>query len=357
MPSEIKSSRRHFLGAAGLAAMTSFPWKLFRFPEADLSFEGGMPSLEGASGWLNSAPLVQEDLRGKVVLVDFWTYSCINWRRTLPYLRAWVQKYKQHGLVVVGVHSPEFQFEKNVENVGQAVKRMMIKYPIAIDSNLSIWRAFNNQYWPALYIVDAKGRIRYHKFGEGDYDKSEHVIQQLLADNGAAGFDHSPAFAEASGAELSSDWHDLRSGENYLGYERTQNFASPRGFVTDKRHIYATPHELMLNHWALAGEWTARKQLISLEQGNGRIAYQFQARDLHLVMGPIERGRKVRFRVYIDGHFPLGAHGVDTDAQGFGTVEEPRMYQLIRQQQPITPRRFEIEFLEPGAEAYSFTFG
>ena len=357
MPSEIDSGRRHFLGAAAVAAMTSFPWKWLQFPNADMSFEGGIPSLRGASGWLNSAPLEQEDLRGKIVLVDFWTYSCINWRRTLPYLRAWARKYKQYGLVVLGVHSPEFEFEKSIDNVSLAVKTMMIEYPIAIDSNFSIWRAFNNQYWPALYIVDAKGRIRHRKFGEGDYENSESAIQQLLAENGAAGFDDSLASAEGSGAELSADWRDLRSGENYLGYERTENFASRGWPLTDKRHTYATTPELMLNHWALAGEWTARKQLISLEARNGRISYQFHARDLHLVMGPSERGKKVPFRVYLDGHVPLTAHGVDTDAQGFGAIDEPRMYQLIRQQQPITPRRFEIEFLEPGAEAYSFTFG
>jgi thiol-disulfide isomerase/thioredoxin len=356
MPFEVNRGRRHFLGAAAMA-MNSLPWKWFRFPNADLPIEGSMPSLRGASGWLNSAQIDRENLRGKVTLVDFWTYSCINWRRTLPYLRAWVKKYQEHGLVVVGVHSPEFQFEKNIQNVGQAAKSMMIDYPIAVDSDLAIWRDFSNQYWPALYLIDAKGRIRHRKFGEGDYDKSEYAIQQLLAENGAAGFDHSLALVEASGAELGADWRDLRSGENYLGYERTENFASRGGYIPDKRHTYASPPELLLNHWALAGEWTARKQSISLEAGDGRIAYQFHARDLHLVMGPREQGRKVRFRVNLDGHVPLSAHGVDTDSQGFGTVEEPRMYQLIRQQPPIIPRRFEIEFLEPGAEAYSFTFG
>ena len=357
MPIELKSDRRHFLGAAAMAAMTSFPWKWFQFPNADLSIEGAMPSLRGASGWLNSAQIDGKNLRGKVVLIDFWTYSCINWRRTLPYLRAWAKKYRQHGLAVVGVHSPEFQFEKNIGNVGKAVKSMMIEYPIAVDSDLAIWRDFNNQYWPALYLVDAKGRIRYHKFGEGDYDKSEYAIQQLLAENGAVGFDHSLAFAEASGAELSADWHDLRSDENYLGYERTENFASRGGLISGKNHTYSPPQEISLNHWALAGEWTVGKQSISLEAGNGRIAYQFHARDLHLVMGPREPGKEVRFRVYLDGRVPLGAHGVDIDAQGAGTVKEPRMYQLIRQQQPVVPRRFEIEFLDTGAEAYSFTFG
>jgi len=340
-----------------MTAMTSLPWKWFQQSAADLPIEGNVPSLRGASGWLNSPQLQEADLRDKVVLFDFWTYSCINWRRTLPYLRAWSRKYKQHGLVVVGVHSPEFQFEKDIENVRQAANSMMIEYPIAIDSDLSIWRAFNNEYWPALYLADAKGRIRHHKFGEGDYDKSEYVIQKLLAENGATGFERSLASIDASGAELSADWRDLRSGENYLGYERTQNFASRGGAVADKKHAYTAPSQLELNHWAPDGEWTARKQSISLNADKGRIAYQFQARDLHLVMGSMERGKKVPFQVSVDGQMPGGSHGVDVDAQGFGILEEPRMYQLIRQQGPVSARRFEIEFLDSGAEIYSITFG
>lgn len=357
MPSEVNSGRRHFLEAAAMTAITSFPWKWFQLSGTDLPFEGSMSSLRGASGWLNSSPLEEAELRGKIVLVDFWTYSCINWRRTLPYLRAWAKKYEQHGLVVLGVHSPEFQFEKDIENVREAAKSMMIEYPIAIDSNFSIWRAFNNEFWPALYLVDTKGRIRHHKFGEGDYDKSEYAIQQLLAENGAAGLYRGLVSIDASGAELGADWRDLRSEENYLGYARTENFASHGDIVTDKRHTYTALSELELNHWALAGEWTVRKQSISSDAGNGRIAYQFHARDLHLVMGSIQRGKKVGFRIYLDGRVPESAHGVDVDAQGFGILEEPRMYQLIRQQGPIRARRFEIEFLDPSAEAYSFTFG
>jgi len=357
MSSEIDIGRRHFLGAAAVTAMISLPWRWFQSLDSDLPVGGSMPSFSGASGWLNSAPLEAANLRGKVVLVNFWTYSCINWRRTLPYISAWSQKYNQHGLVVIGVHSPEFQFEKDIENVSQAARSMMIQYPIAVDSNLSIWHAFNNEYWPALYLVDAKGRFRHHKFGEGDFDKSEYAIQQLLVENGATGFDRGLASVVASGAELSADWRDLRSGENYLGFERTENFASHGGAVADKRHLYTTPSELKLNHWALAGEWIARKESIVLGGGNGRIAYQFQARDLHLVMGSSERGRKVRFRVYLDGQVPESAQGVDVDAQGFGILEGPRMYQLVRQQGNITARRFEIEFLDPGADAYSFTFG
>ena len=340
-----------------MTAITSLPWKWLQSSGAELPVEGGLPSLRGASGWLNSAPIEETNLRGKVVLFDFWTYTCINWRRTLPYLRAWSQKYRQHGLVVVGVHSPEFQFEKDVENVRSAAKSMMIEYPIAIDSNLSVWRAFNNEYWPALYFVDAKGRIRHHKFGEGEYDKLEYVIQQLLAENGATGFERGLASIDPSGAELGADWRDLGSVENYLGYERTENFASHGGSVADRRHTYTTPLELKLNHWALAGDWTARKQSISLDAGSGRIAYQFQARDLHLVMGSAESGKKVRFRVYLDGRVPERSQGVDVDPQGVGVLEEPRMYQLIRQQGAIAARRFEIEFLDPGADAYSFTFG
>jgi len=357
MSSEINIGRRHFLVAAAMTAMTSLPWKWFQSPDADLAFGGSMPSFSGASGWLNSAPLEVANLRGKVVLVNFWTYSCINWRRTLPYISAWSQKYKQHGLIVIGVHSPEFQFEKDIKNVSQAAKSMMIQYPIAIDSNLSIWRAFNNEYWPALYLLDAEGRLRHHKFGEGDFDKSEYAIQQLLVENGAAGFGRGLVSVVASGAELSADWRDLRSLENYLGFQRTENFESHGGAVMDKRHLYTTPSELKLNHWALAGEWTARRESIVLGAGNGRIAYQFQARDLHLVMGSSERGKRVRFRMYLDGRVPESAQGVDVDAQGFGILEEPRMYQLVRQQRNISPCRFEIEFLDPGADAYSFTFG
>jgi thiol-disulfide isomerase/thioredoxin len=322
-----------------------------------LPIEGDFPSLGGATEWLNSPPLTAAGLHGKVVLIDFCTYSCINWRRTLPYVRAWAEKYKDKGLVVIGVHTPEFEFEKNVDNVRQAVKDMRIDYPIAIDSNQAIWGAFNNEYWPALYFVDAQGHIRHHQFGEGEYEQSEKIIQQLLAEAGVGGIGREPASVDARGAEVAADWDDLKSPENYVGYERTENFASPGGAVLDKRSIYAAPARFELNDWALSGDWTMEKQSIVLNKANGRIAYRFHARDLHLVMGPATRGTSVRFRVLIDGKPPGAAHGTDVDDQGYGTVTQQRLYQLIRQPKPIADRQFEIEFLDSGVEAFSFTFG
>jgi thiol-disulfide isomerase/thioredoxin len=293
--------------------------------------EGELPSLGGATAWLNSPPLTPAGLRGKVVLVDFWTYSCINWRRTLPYLRAWAEKYKDQGLVVIGVHSPEFAFEKTVDNVRWAANDMRIDYPIAVDSDHVIWRAFNNEYWPALYFVDARGNIRHHQFGEGEYQESEIVIQQLLTEEGLVGVSHELVSVNARGAEAPADWESLKSSENYVGYERTEDFASPGGAVLDKRRVYAFPALLRLNYWALSGDWTVEKQSTVLNAPNGKIAYRFHARDLHLVMGPAAPGTFVRFRVFIDGQPPGAAHGIDVDSQGNGTVTEPRMYQLIRQ--------------------------
>ena len=322
-----------------------------------LPIEGELPSLGGATGWLNSQPLTAAGLRGKVVLVEFWTYTCINWLRTLPYVRAWAEKYKDQGLVVIGVHSPEFEFEKNVDNVRRAAKDMRVDYPIAIDSDYAIWRAFKNQYWPALYFVDAQGHIRHHQFGEGEYEQSEMIIQQLLAEAGTGGIGHELVSVDARGAEAAADWGSLKSPENYVGYERTENFASPGGAVLDKRRVYAAPARLRLNHWALSGDWTVGKQATVLNKANGRIAYRFHARDLHLVMGPAARGTSVRFRVLIDGQPPGAAHGIDVDDQGNGTVTEQRLYQLIRQPKPIADRQFEIEFLDSGVEAFAFTFG
>jgi thiol-disulfide isomerase/thioredoxin len=319
--------------------------------------EGELPSLGGATAWLNSPPLTPAGLRGKVVLVDFWTYSCINWRRTLPYLRAWAEKYKDQGLVVIGVHSPEFAFEKTVDNVRWAANDMRIDYPIAVDSDHVIWRAFNNEYWPALYFVDARGNIRHHQFGEGEYQESEIVIQQLLTEEGLVGVSHELVSVNARGAEAPADWESLKSSENYVGYERTEDFASPGGAVLDKRRVYAFPALLRLNYWALSGDWTVEKQSTVLNAPNGKIAYRFHARDLHLVMGPAAPGTSVRFRVFIDGQPPGAAHGIDVDSQGNGTVTEPRMYQLIRQPKPIVDREFEIEFLDSGVEAFVFTFG
>ena len=322
-----------------------------------LPIEGKLTALGRATGWLNTPPLTVDGLRGKVVLIDVWTYSCINWIRTLPYVRAWAEKYKDQGLVVIGVHSPEFGFEKDVDNIRRATRDMKVGYPVAIDSDHEIWRALRNNYWPALYFVDAKGNIRHHQFGEGEYEKSERVIQQLLAEAGSTGVSHDLVSVDAVGVEAAADWANLRSPENYLGYERTQNFASPDRAMLDKPAVYAVPARLGLNHWALSGEWKLGKQAILLNKANGRIAYRFHARDLHLVMGPAARGPSVRFRVLIDGQQPGAAHGSDIDAQGNGTVREQRLYQLIRQSQPIVDRQFEIEFLDPGVEAFAFTFG
>ena len=324
---------------------------------ARLPVEGELPSLGSATAWLNSRPLTAADLRGKVVLVEFWTYSCINWLRVQPYVRAWAEKYRDKGLVVIGVHAPEFGFEKNLENVRWAVKALKVDYPVAVDNEHAIWRAFNNQYWPALYFADAKGNIRHHQFGEGDYEQSEAVIQQLLAEAGKTDVSGEPVSVDARGVEASAAWSDLRSPENYVGYERTENFASPGGAAADQRRGYAAPERLKLNYWALAGDWTLGKQATVLHRANGRILYRFHARDLHLVMGPATPGARVRFRVLIDGKPPGAAHGLDVDSEGNGTATEQRLYQLIRQPKPIGDRLFEIEFLDPGVEVFAFTFG
>lgn len=322
-----------------------------------LPVEGNFPSLGGATGWLNTAPMTAASLRGKVVAIDFWTYSCINWIRTLPYVRAWAEKYKDQGLVVLGVHSPEFAFEKNVDLVRRAVQDMRVDYPIALDSNHAVWRAFRNNYWPALYLVDAQGRIRHHQFGEGEYEQSERIIQQLLAEAGATGVDRQLVSVDARGVEAAADWNNLRSPENYVGYERTENFSSPGGALRDRSRPYAIPTRLSVNHWALLGDWTMKRESTMLNKGSGRIVYRFHARDLHMVMGSAPGGTAVRFRVLIDGQPPGAAHGNDVDDKGNGTVAEPRLYQLIRQSGPIADRQFEIEFLDSGAEVFSFTFG
>lgn len=322
-----------------------------------LPIEGELPSLGDATEWLNSPPLTAAALRGKVVLIDFWTYTCINWRRSLPYVRAWAEQYKGQGVVVIGVHTPEFPFEHNVDNVRQAAKDMRVEYPIAIDNDYAIWDAFNNNYWPALYFVDAKGHIRHHQFGEGEYEQSEMVIRQLLAEAGVGGIGHEPVSVDATDIEAAADWGSLKSPENYVGYQRTENFASPGGAVLGKRHVYAAPARLRLNQWALSGDWTMEKQSIVLNEANGRIAYRFHARDLHLVMGPAVRGKSVRFRLLIDGEPPRAAHGLDVDDQGNGTATEQRLYQLIRQPKPIFDRQVEIEFLDSGVAAFAFTFG
>ncbi len=322
-----------------------------------LPIEGELASLGRTTAWFNSPPLTAADLRGNVVLIDFWTYTCINWLRTLPYVRAWAEKYQDHGVVVIGVHAPEFPFEHDLENVRRAARDMWVEYPIAIDNDFAIWRAFTNHYWPALYLLDAHGHLRYHYFGEGAYERSERIIQGLLAEAGIGGFNHELVSVDAQGAEAAADWGSLRSPETYVGDARTKHFASPGGAVLDKPRVYAAPARLRLNHWALGGDWTMGREATVLNTANGRIAYRFHARDLHLVMGPAARGTSVRFRVLIDGQAPGAAHGTDVDDQGNGTVSEPRLYQLIRQPGHIADRQFEIEFLDAGVEAFVFTFG
>jgi len=322
-----------------------------------LPVEGELPPFAGATGWLNSPPLTLADLSGKVVVVDFWTYTCINWLRQLPYLRAWAEKYAGHGLVVIGVHTPEFGFEHNSDNVRQAVQDMQITYPVATDNNYAVWSAFDNHYWPALYFADAEGRIRHHHFGEGEYSQSEMVIQQLLAEAGSTGAGHDLVTVEPGGAEAAADWASLRSPENYTGYERTENFASPGGARPGTPHAYAVPERLGLNQWALSGDWTMGEQATTLNTPGGQITCRFHARDVNLVMGPAAPGTATPFRVRIDGQPPGTAHGADADGQGYGTATQQRLYQLIRQPGPITDHTFEITFPDPGIQAYAFTFG
>jgi thiol-disulfide isomerase/thioredoxin len=328
---------------------------LHGFSNGQLAGQTGLASLQRAEEWINSPPLTASALRGKVVLVEFWTYTCINWLRAHPYVRAWDKKYRDRGLVVIGVHAPEFSFEKDLTNVRWAVKNLQVDYPVVVDSDHVIWRAFNNQYWPALYFIDVEGRVRHHQFGEGAYEESETVIRELLAETGVT-LDIERATVDPSGIEVAADWGSLRSPENYLGYQRTETFVSPDA-VLDEPHLYEIPERLRLNEWGLSGDWTLEKEAAVLNKPNGRIAYRFHARDLHLVMGPAEPGPPVRFRVLIDGQPPGAAHGIDVDEQGNGTLTEQRLYQLIRQSSPIVDRKFEIEFLGTGVAVFAFTFG
>ena len=339
--------------AAGENAAASSQMVAIGFPRA----QDAMPALDGAVEWLNSKPLTVAELRGKVVLVDFWTYSCINWQRTLPHVRAWADKYRDKGLVVIGVHSPEFSFEKDLAKVREATAQLDVRFPVAVDSGHAIWRAFGNAYWPALYLVDARGTIRHRQFGEGEYEKAEKVIQQLLTESGAQGVPSDIVRVQGAGSQAQADWANLRSPENYVGFERTENFASPGGMSAGRPRPYSVPDRLRLNSWALAGEWTAGSEAATLQRADGRIVYRFHARDLHLVMGPSATGKAVPFRVLLDGKPPGPAHGADVDAEGRGMLVEHRLYQLIRQPGTIGDRQFEIQFLEPGAEVYSFTFG
>jgi len=319
-----------------------------------LPVEGPLPSLDGAVLWLNSPPLSREQLKGKVVLVDFWTYSCINCIRSIPYVRAWAERYKDKGLVVIGVHAPEFAFERDPANVRKAVADLGIRYPVALDNNLAIWRAFNNRYWPAHYLADAEGRIRYHHFGEGRTDETEAAIRSLLVENGATGLGDETAI-KASGASAAADFASIRSPETYLGAKRAKSFTSPGGFRQGS-FDYRLPTSLKLNEWGLDGRWTVEPQRAVLAEPNGLIAFRFHARDLHLVLGS-GSGKPVRFRVMIDGKPPGADHGVDIDPAGYGTVTNQRLYQLVRQRSGSRERLFTIEFLDPGAEAYAFTFG
>jgi thiol-disulfide isomerase/thioredoxin len=315
-----------------------------------------LPGFDGATGWLNSPPLTPADLVGKVVLVDFWTYTCINWLRTLAYIRAWGAKYRDDGLVVVGVHTPEFPFEHDIENVRWAAGEMRLEYPIAVDSDYAVWRGFSNHYWPAVYLADAEGRIRHHQFGEGQYDECEMMIQRLLRESGRDVSDELVSVAP-EGFEVQADWSNLRSPETYLGYEQAQNFSSPGGVELDRPRIYVTPDRLWLNEWALTGDWTVQGGFSLLNKAEGGIAFRFHARDVNIVLAAGGETTPLPFHVRLDGEVPGSGHGLDVDERGQGAVSHPRLYQLIRQSGAITERTFEITFLAGGVEAYVFTFG
>lgn len=354
MGDSIDRNRRRFLGSA---AMTMAAAQLGILGTAKPS-EGAsrqLVALGRAKEWLNSPPQSTATLLGKVALVQFGTYTCINWLRTLPYIRAWVQKYR-HGLIVIGVHTPEFAFEKDLANVRRAVQQMGIDYPIAIDNDYAIWRAFNNRYWPALYFVDARGRLRQHHFGEGEYTQSEMSIQRLLEEAGTSSVGGLVSVT-GSGVEAAADWGNLKSPEIYLGHDRTANFSSPGRIAPGRARVYAAPARLGLNQWALAGEWTMANEPAVLNKAPGRIVCRFHARDVHLVMGLLRQDKPLRFRVSLDGQPPMSAHGLDVDDSGSGAVADQRLYQLIRQPGPIIDRTLEIEFLDAGVEAFAFTFG
>jgi hypothetical protein len=322
-----------------------------------LSVEGHLPSFEDATGWLNSRPLTPEGLRGKVVVVNFCTYTCINWLRTLPYVRAWAEKYADLALVTIGVHTPEFSVEHEVENVRRALASMRVAYPIPLDNDYGVWNAFANHYWPGLYLVDAEGRIRHHWFGEGDYEGSEMVIQMLLAEAGHEGFERRLVDVEGEGSEAPADWDHLRSGETYLGYRQATNFGSPGQVQIDQSATYRLPDDLRLNEWALAGGWTISGEAATSEAPGSLVAFRFHARDVHMVMGPMSGASAGPFRVALDGDKPGESAGTDIEADGMGQFDIPRMYQLIRQRVPVEDRLFEIEFDQPGAQALCFTFG
>jgi hypothetical protein len=322
----------------------------------ELPVEGEMPGFDGATAWLNGAPLTPAELRGRVVLVSFGTYTCINWIRSLPYVRAWADAYAGHGLAVIGVQTPEFQFEGDLDNVSRAIKEMDVRYPVIVDNDYAVWQAFDNHYWPALYFVDAQGRIRHHHFGEGDYEQSEKVLQMLVLETGAD-VDQGLVDIEPKGVEAPADWANVRTPESYVGYGRADNFVSPGGMVPNESHVYSAPAGLRRNQWALSGDWRIGSEAVQLSEPAGSMAFQFRARDLHLVMGPPAPRPPARFTVRLNGEPPGRAHGIDIDEGGHGTADYQRMYQLIRQPAPIDDQRFEIEFLDAGVEAFVFTFG
>jgi thiol-disulfide isomerase/thioredoxin len=355
MAEAVDDDRRRFLGSAALM-MGAAGLGMFGALEATQRVPRELAALGKATEWLNSPRLTASSLAGKIVLVDFWTYTCINWLRTLPYVRAWAQKYQQ-GLVVVGVHTPEFPFERNIDNVRRAVQQMRIEHPIVIDNDYAIWRAFNNQYWPALYLLDGRGRVRQRHFGEGEYEASERAIQRLLNEGGASSGNDGVVSVVGSGLEAPADWSSLKSPETYVGYERSENFASRDAARLDQPRTYRTPQRLTLNHWSLAGDWTMGRTAIVLNKDPGQILYRFHARDVHLVMGPARSESFVRFRVTIDGQPPGSAHGLDVDESGNGTVREQRLYQLVRHPKPIVERTLAIDFVDAGIEAFAFTFG
>jgi thiol-disulfide isomerase/thioredoxin len=351
----LANSRRHFLRTATMT-LAGAKFGIMGTAKANEGESRQLAALGRATEWLNSPRLSATTLLGNVVLVQFGTYTCINWLRTLPYVRAWAQKYRQR-LNVIGVHTPEFGFEKNLDNVRRAVQGLRLGFPIAIDNDYAIWRAFNNRYWPALYFIDAGGRLRQHHFGEGEYERSEMAIQQLLAETSARADDQGVVSVSATGFELAADWRNLRSPEVYLGHDRTENFSSPGGASLGQRRVYAVPTRLELNRWALAGEWTMANQAAVLNRAGGHVVCRFHARDVHLVMGPLRQDKPVGFRVSMEGQRPGPAHGLDVDDSGSGTVAEQRLYQLIRQPGPIVERTLQIEFFDAGVEAFAFTFG
>jgi thiol-disulfide isomerase/thioredoxin len=361
---EVNYGRRRFLGA-GAATIAAARFGMFGFTDvalrreyfSSLGDEGAMPELDGAVGWLNSAPLSTKSLRGKVVLINFWTYTCINSIRPLPYLRSWAAKYKDAGFLVIGAHTPEFSFEHERINIENALRNLNVTFPVAIDSNNKIWNAFGNHAWPAQYLVDAKGRIRYHHFGENDYDEIERVIRELLKENGAATLPSETTGVTGVGIEAAPDWTDERSPETYVGYRQAENFASQERVRRDSVQLYSAPGKLPLNQWGLSGSWKVDAESAVLQAAPGKIMFRFHSRDLHFVLAPAKDSKPIRFVVKLDGSVPGENHGGDIAADGSGEIREPRLYQLIRQKGPIMDRTFEIEFLDPGVHAVDFTFG